>query len=293
VTNRANIIASSVLALGVLTSCTNENNINSRPINAIALVSGDFDHMGETLDRLLLGYATYEGYICCAAYDPDINPDSNGLKVETLFTGTINDGLGKELFLYDAVFLNSGARGWGAWEYNGLEPDDGLINDPDTMENIREFVDRGGRLVLSDWTYDLIVALWPDKIDFYGAEDELDTAQAGILAQINANVPDVGLAEALGDDTVSLAYNYSNWAVIESVAEDVTVHVSGDVTYRISASDGYGDLTNAPLLVSFPQGAGQVVFSTFHWMAQNPDMGERIMLEVVEGLDRGFTGAGE
>jgi hypothetical protein len=277
----------------MLASCTNENNINSRPIHEIALVAGDFDHMGQTLDRLLLGYATYEGYICCAAYDPDINPDSNGLKQETLFTGTINDGAGQELFLYDAVFLNSGARGWGEWEYNGLEPDDGLLTDPVAMENIREFVDRGGRMVLSDWTYDLIVALWPDKIDFFGDEAALDTAQVGILSQINASVPDAGLAEALGDDAISLAYNYSNWAVIESVSDDVVVHVSGDVTYRISASDGYGELTDVPLLVSFTQGGGQVVFSTFHWMAQNPDLGERIMLEVVDGLGRGFTGSGE
>jgi hypothetical protein len=101
------------------------------------------------------------------------------------------------------------------------------------------------------------------------------------------------LAEALGDDAISLAYNYSNWAVIESVSDDVVVHVSGDVTYRISASDGYGELTDVPLLVSFTQGGGQVVFSTFHWMAQNPDLGERIMLEVVDGLGRGFTGSGE
>jgi hypothetical protein len=161
------------------------------------------------------------------------------------------------------------------------------------MENIREFVDRGGRLVLSDWTYDLVVALWPDKIDFFGDEAELDVAQVGVLAQINGTVSDATLAEALGDETVSLAYNYSNWSVIESVSDDVSVHISGDVTYRISASEGYGDLTDVPLLVSFTQGAGQVVFSTFHWMAQNPDLGERIMLEVVEGLGRGFTGAGE
>jgi len=174
-----------------------------------------------------------------------------------------------------------------------LEPDDGLLTDPVAMENIREFVDRGGRLVLSDWTYDLIVALWPDKIDFYGDEATLDTAQVGVLSQINASVPDSGLAEALGDDAISLAYNYSNWAVIESVSDDVVVHVSGDVTYRISASDGYGELTDVPLLVSFTQGGGQVVFSTFHWMAQNPDLGERIMLEVVDGLGRGFTGSGE
>lgn len=291
--NRVNLAATSMLMFGLMTSCTNENNINSRPINEIAVVAGDFDHMGQTLDSLLLGYSTYEGYICCAAYDPDINPDSNGLKVETLFTGTINDGLGKELFLFDAVFLNSGTRGWGAWEYNGLEPDDGLINDELAMENIREFVDRGGRLVLSDWTYDLVVALWPDKVDFYGDESELDAAQVGILAQINASVPDATLADALGDDVVSLAYNYSNWSVIESVSDDVTVHVTGDVTYRISASDGYGELTDVPLLVSFPQGAGQVVFSTFHWMAQNPDLAERIMLEVVDGIGRGFSGAGE
>ena len=291
--SRNRTVAALCRALAAGPACTPENNINIRPINAIAVVSGDFDHMGQTLDRLPQHYTTYEGFICCASYDPEINPDSNGLKEETLFTGTVDGGTGLELNLYDAVFLNSGARGWGEWEYNGIEPDDDLLTNQEALDNIAQFVDRGGRLVLSDWAYDLIPAIWPGMIDFYGDEAQYDAAQVGAIGDISATVSDAGLAQLLDTEVVSLAYNYSNWGVIESVSDEVDVLLSGDVDYRASASEGIETMSDVPLFVSFESGAGLVVYSTFHWNAQTPALAEELMLEAVDGLDRGFTGEAE
>ena len=249
----------------------------------IALVAGDFDNMAENLDRLLVTYQVYEGFICCASYDTEVDPDSNVLKEETLFVGT-SDSAG-DIFQYDAVFLNSGARGWGEYEYNGVDEDNSLVSDPVALENIERFVDRGGLLFISDWTYDLVEAIWPEKVLFFGEDQGAhDAAQAGRIGKVQAKVVDEGVAQALGVDEVTLDYNYSNWTVIEEAGEGVDVILSGDVEYRLSASDGYGTAQNVPLLISMESGAGQLVYSNFHWNAQTPNLADRLMVAVAPGL---------
>ena len=266
-----------------------DNTITQQPIREIAVVTGDFDHMSEGLDRMLLSYTEYEGFICCASYDSTVDPEANGLKAEALFAGSTAEE-GRELFIYDAVFLNSGARGWGAYEYNGVGEDNQLVIDPQVLQNVEEFVSQGNTLVLTDWTYDLVEAIWPDTLEFYGDDTEVDAAQVGLLGTVSANVADSVLASNLEQDNVNIAYNFSNWTVIESVSEEVEVHLTGDVDYRISASEGVGTLEDVPLLVSFEKGGGQVIFASFHWAAQVPELGQALMTEIVAGLEEGVQG---
>ena len=70
---------------------------------------------------------------------------------------------------YDAVFINSGARGFGEFAYDSVEPDDTIISDP-TAELCSDYLADGGTLVLSDWSADIIEALWPTTIQFAGEE---------------------------------------------------------------------------------------------------------------------------
>ena len=279
---------SAAVALSVCTLGCIDNTISQQPIREIAVVTGDFDHMSEALDRMLLSYTEYEGFICCASYDSTVDPEANTLKAEGLFGGESSSD-GREIFIYDAVFVNSGSRGWGAFEYNGVGEDDQFLKDAVALQNVEDFVNQGGTLVLTDWTYDLIEAIWPDKVTFYN-EEEPDAAQVGLIGPVEASVADTVLATKLDQETVNVAYNFSNWTVIESVAEEVEVHLSGDVNYRISASEGNGTLENVPLLISFEQGGGQVVFASFHWAAQTPELGQTLMTEIIGGLDAGLPG---
>jgi len=271
-------------------NCT-ENNINKQPIREIAVVTGDFDNMAENLDRMLLSYQVYEGFICCASYDFEVDPESNVLDEESLFG--LGDGSGEDLFLYDAVFLNSGARGWGQYQYNGIEEDSSLLTNEDTLGNIYSFVEGGGLLILSDWTYDVIEALWPEMVQFYDEADGVpDSAQVGLLGEVQAKVVDALVAERLDEDEVTLSYNYSNWTVIEDVDDRVDVILQGDIEYRVSASEGTGVAQDVPLLFAMDVGAGQVIFSSFHWNAQTPDLADRLMMAVAPGL-RTATGGEE
>lgn len=263
-----------------------ENEFTTRPFDSVAVVTGDFDRMEATLDRLVSPYHEYEGFICCASYDPDIEPEHIALKAETLFT-EVDEGGRTEMGLHDAVFVNSGARGFGAWQYNGVDPDDALVTNPDVLTNVKNYVERGNVLVVSDWAYDLVEAVWPDAIDFYGDDAVLDDAQKGAPGRITAEVVDEALAEDLQNTTAALVFNYSNWTVIEAVGQGTTVHLRGDAEYRISDDQGYDTLTGVPLLVSFKAGNGQVVLSSFHYNAQTPGLVDEILLTLIDGISGG------
>lgn len=270
--------------------CKNEQGLRERAFKNIAVVTGDFDEVEATLTRLDIAHTPYEGFISRAVYDPEINPTGNALKSEALFTAETS-GV-PEIETYDAVFLNSGTRGLGAYVYNGTDPDDALVTDQTALENVRNYVENGGTLVASDWSYDLLEALWPDEVDFARDDLVLDDAQRGTSADVVADVLDTALVEALdGNQTLELSYDYTYWTVIDAMAADVTVYLSGDITYRASGAEGEVSKEDAPLLIGFNAGGGQVLFSTFHWRAQRNAVSEGILLALIEGLKTGPNAA--
>lgn len=271
-----------------LLACKSDQGIQQLRWEQLALVSGDFDNIADPLNRLGVGYTEFEGYISQPVYSSEINPDNFILKVENLLQGVDDDGV-PVMNDYDALFISSGTRGLGQYQYNGVEDDNFLVNDPVVIENLLSFASRGKSLVISDWAGDLVEAAWPDKIQFVNedkCEEETcwDVGQMGTSEKVIAQVVDAELQEKLGTDSVALSFDFSYWSVMESVSDDVEVHLRGDVEYRISNSEGYGTLEDVPLLVSFPIGAGIVVFSSFHWSSQSSAVSDVIMLHVAEGL---------
>jgi hypothetical protein len=269
-------------------ACKSDQEIQQLRWDQLALVSGDFDNMADPLNRLGVGYTEFEGYISQPVYNPEIDPDNFALKVEGLLLG-VNDSGVPVMNDYDALFISSGTRGLGQYQYNGVEEDNFLVNDPQVIENLLSFGSRGKSLVVSDWAGDLVEATWPDKIQFVNedkCEEETcwDVGQMGTSEKVIARVVDSELQDKLGSDSVSLTFDFSYWSVMESVSDDVKVHLRGDVEYRISNSEGYGTLEDIPLLVSFPIGGGILVFSSFHWSSQNSAVSDVIMLHVAEGL---------
>ncbi|MCB9764409.1 MAG: hypothetical protein H6741_27105 [Alphaproteobacteria bacterium] len=271
-----------LLLLVALCGACVDNTFVERPFDDIAVVTGDFDHIESSLDRMVIPYQRYEGFICCAAYDPDIDPDGIQLKVEGLFAEV--DG-NPELFGYDALFLNSGTRGLGDYVYNGIEDDDGIVADPERVDVIRRYVEERNRvLVVSDWAYDIVEAIWPDAIDFYGEDTALDAAQVGSPGRVQADVFTEGLRQDLETEAVSLHFNYGNWAVMEDVGPDVEVLMRGDVELRLSDEQGTGSLEDVPLLVKFSAGGGTVMVSGFHWSAQTAAMADTVLTSQIERL---------
>lgn len=280
------IILCAVGAISV--GCKSEQELAGLRWDDLALVSGDFDNMGENLTRLGIDYTEYEGFISKPVYNPDIDPASFALTVDGLLQGTTDSGK-PVMNAYDVVFINSGTRGLGSVAYNSMDTDDQFVSDSAVIENISQFTSKSKSLVISDWGGDLIEAVWPEAIQFIN-EAECDRPpcwdawQAGTSEQVIATVTDQELQQKLGTDSISLQFDFSYWSVMESVADDVDVYLRGDVEYRISGAEGYGTLEDVPLLVGFSVAGGRVIFSSFHWSSQNSAIADTVMVHVAEGL---------
>ncbi len=261
-------IALPLLALGLFTGCKIDTGLSTNPVGRIGVAAGDFDDIADPLDRVPVDYDTYEGIISTPTWDPDWDHTQVALSVESLFSGDRPD-----IFAHETVLVASGVRGLGGREYNSLDPDDHILEDAAAIANVRDFVQNGRRtLVVTDWGYDLIEKAWPDAIDFFNDDSTYDDAQVGEIDEIVGTVTHEGLVEALGTDTMGLQYDYSNWAIIESVHEDTVVYLRGDARYRIETPEGDGieSIADVPMMVSFqPEGAlGRVVYASFHIDAQ-------------------------
>lgn len=289
-----------LLALPLWTGC-NEQNFTERRIDSLAVVLGDFDDIQTTLVGLDISTTAYDGFIVQATYEPEDDRRVRGemaLTMEGLLTNTDNTGR-IELNLYQAAFLNSGIRGVNAVQYNNpLQEDTSLLQTPEQLDVFCTYVENGNTLVVSDWAYEVVEYCWPDAIQFVNeetGEDGIpvpDKAQVGQAA--SAVLMTVGgddkFKEGLGNSTISIDYNYTAWAVIESASKDTTVLLSGDVEYQPDSASLPEIATGVPTLVRFNPGKGQVVFSTFHWAAQSLGLSEALLLAAVEGLR---VGSGE
>jgi hypothetical protein len=249
----------------------------------IATTVGDFDDVAAPFDRMVVDHTDYEGLISTATWDPDYDPDNTALKVETLL------GNGQDLDAFGAVFVASGTRGIGLREYDGLDADDALVADPYVIDQLADWVGTPGHvLVCTDWSYDLVERAFPGFVEFLGDDDVLDAAQAGEIGTVTADVRESRLADAIGEDAMSVTMDFSNWAVIEGVDGDVDVWLQADeVSYREQDGEGSRTQTDVPLLVSFSpdgQDGGRVVFSAFHFDAQTPQVMDAILRTVVGGL---------
>lgn len=260
-------------------------------LDAIAVVQGDFDNVGDTLTALDINTQPYDGFIVQATYEVGTDERTKRGYGAPTFEGlltNLNEAGKVQLELFNAAFINSGVRGLGAWQYNNtLEADNSVLLDAYAMESACEFANNGGTLVVSDWAYDLVEYCWPDAIEFFGDDLVYDAAQAGMPdSAVGATVHDEALVEALGTQ-VNIAYDYSAWSVIESVGAATETLLSGTISYQPSADELPVDLADAPLLVRFNTGSGTVVYSTFHWSAQAPQLTQSLLLNGVEGLEEG------
>lgn len=205
----------------------------------VAVVAGDYDDFGRVLDDM--GFVNYHLI--------------NGMD-ETELTDFVSSM--DELNKYDLIFFNGGIVEDGIF----YDLDDSTNTLPVTvMDNIRAYVDGGGSIYASDWSYDIVEIGWPDKVDFVGADEIPDEAQKGDYELLDAAVTDASLSEYLEKQYIEIEYDLPVWPPIETVSRTVSVHLTGTVPY----SDGLSDytLSSVPLLVTFNSGNGKVAFSTF------------------------------
>ena len=205
-----------------------------------AIITGDYDQFDEVLANM--GFANYNLV--------------DGLLYEDVTSFLLDP---EAMSQYDIIFFNGGH----------LEED--VIYDTDgsdtagihsqILANIDAYVEAGGVVYGSDWAYDMVEQIWPDRIEWVGDDLTPNEAQVGEYDSVTATINDEAMAAWLGSSTLRVEYDLPVWPPIESTAASVTSHLKGSVSYR-TGTESYA-LADVPLLVSFTSGEGRVVFSTF------------------------------
>jgi hypothetical protein len=235
----------------------------------VAIVTGDYDDFQLVLQQMgFANYTVFDGLVTGSSIC-DICEDN-------LRNFLLNDEWMQQ---FDIIMLNGGHV-----EENIIypPPEESDTNDNGESEvimgNIVQFVQNGGSIYASDWAYDDVEQGWPDRIEFLGDDSQPNDAQAGDQQLVNAAISDSALAAWLGskDSHVDIEYDLPVWPAIDSVDDTVSVHLSGSVNVRIGT---YQDTINAsPLLTSFNDGQGKVVYATFR-VAKNASADMLLILQ--------------
>ncbi len=238
----------------------------------IAVITGDYDHMEDVLAKLGLAPDAFQ--IVPGTSDA---VDSGTEAASALLADPVR------LSNYDIIFVDCGAAVAEPTYYPAL-------NNPAYANNLRTFVQNGGRLYVTDESYDLIEDTYPSAIDFQAGSNGLsstpqpaDAAEVGAGTNpVNATVQDDTLASWLmqngtldGSGQLATQGWLDGWAVIRAVdTSHVKVWMSGNVSFYPDTS-GYGSPSSAerPLTVTFGVGCGRVLFSSYHTVEGGPGGG--------------------
>jgi hypothetical protein len=204
---------------------------------------------------------------------------SNVTLINGLTGSEITDFLTDASYLADfnMVFLDGGHIEAGVIYAQGLEDQETVAA---VQEALRAYVeDEGGMLIASDWAYDAIERVWPEQIDWMGDDTVPDDAQVGEAMTVQGEIVNEELANAVGFGSINISYDLSVWPVMVSVADGVTVHLTGGIKYR-EGMDAYSVL-DAPLAASFSPGNGRVLVTTWRNQANNKEKMVELLTELL------------
>lgn len=94
---------------------------------------------------------------------------------------------------------------------------------------------------------------------------------------VTGHIVDQSLATFLDSSDLDIRCDLGYWPVIEAADSEVAVHIMGDISYHTSPPS-VAEIDAAPLLVSFSQGYGLVLYSTFREEANLNDEVERVLV---------------
>ena len=196
---------------------------------AVAVVTGDFDHIESLLADLAIEYDAYS--------NPEVllqNPS--------------------RLSGYDIVFFNCGMDDM--WAYSSLNT---------VGNNVRDYIASGGSIYTSDWAYYVVEASLPEMVTFIGPDHTPGSAYTGMAGSVTAEVLSSNLTALLGKDTAQINYDLDYWAVAERIDQGTPL-LRANVDY-MDPSDPWG-LTIAnrksPLAVIMEYGNGKALYTSFH-----------------------------
>lgn len=220
-----------------LPSRTSEPNGDSTP--HMLIWPGQWDHVEKSLKKIgLEDFEKFEPGLDLAAYQAKMKQLSSYHVVFLPCSGTVNDS-GSALKCSVSI-------------------------DPGLQSAVKAFVAQGGKLYVSDWSYEYVRQGWPGAISWEGETSQIGSACQGGGADSSAEFDDPKLAawmSAIGEGNATLK---SAWSSIAKVNPFPSVDENGasfTQTPKVWASMKQG---SRPATVSFQDRCGRVLYSTYH-----------------------------
>ncbi|MFZ5475241.1 MAG: carboxypeptidase regulatory-like domain-containing protein [Myxococcota bacterium] len=209
----------------------------------VAVVTGDFDDFETVLQNLgIAGYHLVDG--------------QTGAELVQFL------GNAEQLAAYDAVFFAGGHLEEGVfYSTDGAEQQTADA----VVAGLQAYVDAGGVVIASDWSYDVLERAWPRRVEFYGDDAQPDAAQVGIPGGVEARVEDPELRDAVGHDRVNITFDLDAWPVVESVDSEVRVLLTARADWQFGTEDG--STSDSPVALDWAQGDGRVAFTPWRMLS--------------------------
>lgn len=222
----------------------------------MVVIEGSYDSIELILARL--GLATID------EQSGEINNSEFELwdSTNSLFVDSDNSGKA-DIYDYEIVFFNCGQQ------------DIDWLMDDGKRQILKDYINTGGRIYVSDQAYDIVEQTFPEYIDFFGSDDTPNnqpedlysanegedgiTIQSNIETRLKSWLEGVTCAQGSclnADGTVTIKGFADGWARMNSVnnTKNVDVYASGQDS----------DQKLRPLTVAFNYGKGRVTYTSYH-----------------------------
>lgn len=275
----------------------------------MAVITGEFDQIENVLAKLGYGEIDAAGrFDITQPYDFTI-VDGTGSLDDAEFVNVDEFLADAEMMSeYDIIFINCGID------------ETATASNPEVVLNLQEYVNEGGKIYATDWSYGFLENAFPWFIDFYEGGDDATHAETHGAAlegkggiTVDADVKDRTLGDWLDhvtvnngslknvceisdedtdsvygarniDGTITIGDFLDSWAVVQGIHQNEGLEDSITVHLKgiISAEDGVADL---PLTMSTDLGDGKLLYSSYHTAHDCPTQGfwpqERVLQYLV------------
>lgn len=246
----------------------------------IAVATGNSDHLDTILTALgITTYDCYEGRKTTSTNCP--SAEATGKRVSALLTDSAT------LMTYNLLFISCAPGVWASYS----------ASDQTTIAaNLKGWVDRGGRLIVTDNSYDYVAQTWPTDLSWQGPTATpwtVDGANVGDVpssgsysatvddADLTAWLKIVKISTAPTIDVMGWLHNWSVMSPVPSTSTEIT-HGSVQYTYPSTASATTADL---PLTAEFIKNkCGRVIYSSYHTLSSVTPTGLTAQEKILEYL---------
>jgi len=166
----------------------------------------------------------------------------------------------KEINKYHIVFLpcSGGTNGGdtGGPKCTGVYNSDGRVK-----PTLSDFVAKGGRLYVSDWSYEYVRQVFPGFVTWRGESSTIGSACSGGGGDQAVNGQDSGLQAWLTAQRQTLSSVKDAWTAISSVQERLDIDADGKPA-KIKPKVWVE--ASGPVTTSLQHGCGRVLYTTYH-----------------------------